>query len=445
MITLCATCGADQGTPADVGYRLTLEQALETAFKQNPDIKAALAQLNKARGGMGEAEANFNPKFNAEVTHLRQGPQVSFAVPGGPRVNIVQEHNTTAALSFMLPIDVSKKLSYVSDMARLQFQMDYLSLLAVSQKLIYDVKNAYYELLRAQAQAEVAQAAVEVAKARLKDANARFAAGTAPRFDVMRAEVDVANLNQQLIRAQSRVEIARAALNRVLGINVDTPTTIVQTDVAVDEKQSETDFQSALNEAYSKRRELKLAETAVDLAKQNVRLQRTGILPSLAANANYNYVFRVSGFSTSHESWTALLDLKIPIWDGGITKAKVDQANADAEKASENLQSAKLAVALDVKNATLALNDAVKRMATAAQNVQLAEEALRLANVRYNAGVSTMVELSDAELALTQAKTEYVNARYDYALALAALERATGNQPELNRLQLLGGEPSARN
>jgi outer membrane protein len=237
VITLCATCGADQGTPADVGYRLTLEQALETAFKQNPDIKAALAQLNKARGGMGEAEANFNPKFNAEVTHLRQGPQVSFAVPGGPRVNIVQEHNTTAALSLMLPIDVSKKLSYVSDMARLQFQMDYLSLLAVSQKLIYDVKSAYYELLRAQAQAEVAQAAVEVAKARLKDANARFAAGTAPRFDVMRAEVDVANLNQQLIRAQSRVEIARAALNRVLGINVDTPTTIVQTDVAVDEKR----------------------------------------------------------------------------------------------------------------------------------------------------------------------------------------------------------------
>ncbi|MDH7600938.1 MAG: TolC family protein [Armatimonadota bacterium] len=434
---LCAACVQAQDAAPAVQEKLTLDRALEIAFQRNPDLRSAVAQLEKSKGGLREARANFNPKFTAEVTHLRQGPQVSFVVPGGPRVNIIQEHNTTAVVSFLLPIDVSKKLSYVSDIAKYQFQLDYLSLLAASQKLIYDVKNAYYDLLRAQAQKEVARKAVEAAKARLKDANARYSAGTAPKFDVMRAEVDVANFNQQLIRAQSRVAMARAAFNKVLGLDVNAPTEVAPIDVPADQSQPSPDFDQALEEAYSKRPEIKTGETAFELAKKNVKLQRTGILPTLAATANYNYNFRVSGFSTSNESWTALLNLSVPIWDGGVTKAKVDQANADVEKSAQTLQNIKLAVALDVKNATLALNDALKRMATAEQNVKLAEEALRLANVRYNAGVSTMVELSDAELALTQARTEYVNARYDYAAAVAALEKATGNQPELAKLRLL--------
>lgn len=433
---------AQQSLPGSQS-RLTIEQALELAFKQNPDIKAALAQVEKSRGGLNEARANFNPRFNAEVTHIRQGPQVSFVVPNGPRVDIVQEHNTTAVLSFLLPIDVSRKLSYVNDIAKYQFQLDYLSLLAVSQKLIYDVKSAYYELLRAQAQEEVAQAAVEVAKERLKDANARYSAGTAPKFDVMRAEVDVANLSQQLIRARSRVAMARAALNRVLGMDVNAPTEVASVDVAVDQIKPDLDFDRQIKEAYAKRPEIRSGETLLDLARKNVKLKRTDILPSLAATANYNYTFRVAGFSRSNESWTALLNLNVPIWDGGVTKSRVDQANADLQKSRESLESIKLSVALDVKNAILALRDGLERIATAEKNVQLAEEALRLANVRYNAGVSTMVELSDAELALTQARTEYVNARYDCAVALAALERATGSQPELARLQLLAGEPNA--
>ncbi len=436
-IAWCAACVCAEDVPPVTEQTLTLDRALEIAFERNPELQSAVAQLGKSRGGLKEARANFNPKFSAEIKHLRQGPQVSFEVPGGPRVDIVREHDTTAVLNFLLPIDVSKKLSYLSDIAKYQFQVDYLSVLTTSQKLIYDVKSAYYELLRAQAQEEVALAAVEVAKTRLKDANARYAAGTAPKFDVMRAEVDVANLNQQLIRAQSRVAMARASLNKVLGIDVNSQTKVAPIDVTVDTSKPEPEFDWALQEAYSRRPEIKTGETAFELARKNVKLQRTGILPTLAATANYNYDFRVSGFSTSNESWVALLHLSMPIWDGGVTKAKVDQANADVEKSAQTLQNIKLAVALDVKNATLALKDALKRMATAEQNVKLAEEALRLANVRYNAGVSTMVELSDAELALTQARTEHVNARYDYAAALAAFEKATANQPELAKLRLL--------
>lgn len=439
ILVLAAVCCASAGFPQEAGGQspkpITLDQALEIAFRQSPDIKAALAQTNKSRGGISEARANFYPKFNAELTHTRQGPRVSFTVPGRGTVDIVQDHNTTGVASFMLPIDISGKLGYLTDIAKYQFQLDYLGLLAASQKLIFDVKSAYFDLLRAQGQQEVAQAAVDAATARLKDASARFSAGTAPKFDVTRAQVDVANLNQQLIRAKSRVAVARAALNRTLGIDIDAPTEVVGSDVAVQDLK--VDIEKSIEEAYAKRPEVISAQTLVDLSKKNVKLQRTGILPTLSASANYTYNFRVAGFSTGNESWIALLDLRVPIWDGGITKAKVDQANADLDKSIQTLQSVKLGVALGVKSAALALQDAIERVAAASQNVALAEEALRLARVRYNSGIATLVEVTDAEAALTQARTDWLNARYDYVLALAGLERAVGNQPELAKLQLL--------
>ncbi|MCX8053208.1 MAG: TolC family protein [Armatimonadetes bacterium] len=435
----CGSLSFAQDSVKESPQQITLDQALEIAFRQSPEIKAALAQINKARSAISEASANFNPKFNAELTHTRQGPSVSFTVPGLGSVDVVQDHNTTGVVSFMLPIDISKKLGYISDIAKYQFQLDYLALLVVSQKLLFDTKTAYYDLLRAQGQEEVAQAAVDAATARLKDASARYAAGAAPKFDVTRAQVDVANLNQQLIRAKSRVAIARAALNRTIGLDINTPTEVVKSEIKVEDIKVEID--KSIQEAYAKRPEVRSAETLVDLSKRNVKLQRTGILPTLAATANYTYNFRVAGFSSTNESWIALLDLKIPIWDGGVTKAKVDQANAEVDKSVQNLENIKLGVALAVKTAALVLQEGIERIATTSENVAMAEEALRLATIRYNSGIATLVEVSDAELALTQAKTEWVNARYDYMMGLAGLERAIGNQPELAKLQLLTTGP----
>jgi len=354
----------------------------------------------------------------------------------------VQEQNTTGVVGLLLPIDVSKKLGYVTDIAKYQFQLDYLALLTTSQKLIFDATTAYYDVLRAQGQEEVAQATVDVATARLKDASARYSVGSAPKFDVTRAQVDVANFNQQLIRGKSRVGIARAALNRVLGIDVNAPTEIVRSEITIE--NIKVDVDKSTQGAYAKRPEVMSARTVIDLSKKNVRLQRTAILPTLTATADYTYNFRLAGFSPTNQSWIAILDLKMPIWDGGVTRAKVDQANADVAKSLQSLDSVKLGVGFDVKTAALVLQEGIERVATTSENVALAEETLRLATVRYNGGISTMVEVTDAESALTQAKVDWVNSRYDYVLGLAGLDRATGNQPELAKLQLLASEPATQ-
>ena len=441
-LILPAAVGAQPRMP-DLQKPITIDQALEIAFQQSPVIGEALAQIQRSQAVVAEARANYLPKFNAQVTQQWQGPPVSFTPPGSTTpLSIVPSSDTRANANVFLPLDINNRLGYTAQLARYQNQIDYLNLRSVSQRLIFEVKTAYYTVLRAMGQEEVSQAAVDVANARLRDANVRFAAGDAPKFDVTRAQVDVANLNQQLIQAKSRVAVAKAALNRVMGVDVNSPTEVVRSEVVVE--NIKVDIPQSVLRAQTLRPEVLSVETAIALGQTNVRLQRTAILPSLGATGQINYDVEASGFSTKNTSWIALLDLKIPIWDGGITAARVAQAYADVNRSREQLEQTRLGTGLEARTAALALQQAIERVSTTAENVILAEEALRLATVRYNAGIATLVEVTDAESALTQAKFNAVDARYDYAVALADLQRAESAQPEIAKLQLINPPPPGR-
>ncbi len=435
MATAAAAWAQDVVPSPKIDKPLTMDEALALAFQYNPDLAIATAQVNRARGVVQEARARFMPTFNVQATQLYQGPPVSFAPqPGAPEVSIVPSSQSSAQLNFMLPLDVSGKLHYATAIAKDQFQINYLGLLRQSEQLIAQVKRSYYEVLRACGQAEAAQAAVDVAAERLKNTQARFEAGAVPKFDVTTAQVDLANLNQQLIAAQSRVNIAQANFNRVLGISPDSPTQVEKVDVPV--TITEVDIVASSKTAKEQRPEVKAQQVSIHLNRQNIKLQRTGLLPSVGLNAAYNYV-TTQAFSNSNTSWQATAVISMPIWDGGITKARVNQAYGDLQAANATLDQVQLAVSQEVSQAALTLEEAAERTKTTAASVALAEEALRLANVRYEAGIAVLVEVTNAESQLTQARFNLVNAQYDYAIALAELQRATATQPELEKLRLI--------
>jgi len=435
-LVIMALCGpgwawAAGAADAELQKPITLDQALEIAFRRSPEIRTAQDEVRKAAGGVAEARANYRPKFSADLKHISNGPDFVFG-----EYNAIPDEASTASLSFFLPVDVSKGLWFVSEIARCQYELASLNLASVSQRLIFEVKRSYLDLLRAQGQQQVAQASVDVATQRLKSTRDRFAAGTVADFEVTRGEVEVANLNQTLIQAKARVVLSRAALNRVLGLDVDTPIEVVEVDIQVEER--DLDARRNINQANTRRPEIRSAETAVLLSTGNAKLQATADKPSFGISWLGNYNTPPYGFTTGHTTWAALVELKVPIWDGGVTKAKVDQAEADVAKSRNGLAQAKLAVALEVQTAVVGTQEAAERVRTAAANVQLAEKALRLANDRYDSGLSILVEVADAESALTLARFNAVQARYDYAVAVAGLERATSTQPEALKLQLLG-------
>ncbi|MCX6344755.1 MAG: TolC family protein [Armatimonadetes bacterium] len=453
----------------DSANPLSIEDALKVAFEHNPDIKIALDVAQRAVGVVAEAQSNFNPKFNATLAHIVQ-PETTSSFGGSgaqpaQKIVIQQAQATNASVVATLPLDISRRFAYTSDVAKYQFDIAYLNMVAASEKLIQNVKVAYYDLLRACGQARVAQAAVDVAKVRFDNTKARFDAGTVPKFDVLTAEVDVSNLHQLLIQAQTRVEVARSTFNRQLGIDINSQTQVQDVAINVQQPRPGTDFQGDLIDAdfqgdqsraleqisrairdqidadiktaYARRPEIRLANTAIELNKKNVKLQQTGLKPSLNFNLNMGYNVNTTAFTNQNVNWQTSLVVSRPLWDGGLTKARVAEAKADVANATDTLDQTKLAVGFDVRNSVLSLDEAAKRTQTTASAVSLAEEALRLANVRYEAGIAVLVEVTNAESQLTQAKFNYVNAQYDYAAALATLQRATSTQPERNQVQLL--------
>jgi len=421
---------------------LTINEALQIAFKNNPDIRTATAQVNRSIGVIEEARARFNPTFTAQAVQLYQGPVTTIPaspLSGGVPLTITPASNTTAQASFFLPLDISGRLHYSTDIAKYQFQINYLSLLRASEQLIYQVKSSYYNLLRACGQEQTAQAAVDVAAAQLANTQARFTAGTVPKFDVTSAQVNLANLTQILITAESRVNIAQTAFNRLLGIDVTSPTQVAPVDIPI--IVGKVDIPAAENLAKSRRPDITIAQTSIALQRKNIKLQRTGILPTLGVTGAYNYTVVAQGFNSSSTSWNTAITFSVPIWDGGVTKARVNEAYADLQAANDAFDTSVLTVTQETSTAALNLEEAAQRTQSTAENVTLAEEALRLANVRYAAGIAVLVEVTNAQSQLTQARFNYVQAQYDYAIALADLQRSISAQPEITRLRLIDYMP----
>lgn len=412
----------------DLTKPLTLGQAIEIAFENNPRIKIAVDQYARATGVVMEARSRLKPRVNVSVTHTRQGPPVTVQF-GGMDVNLVQEQNTAAAANLTLPLDIGRQLATATNLTRYQEEMDRLNIVAQYQQLILDVSNSFYELRRAKSAAGVAQTAVNTAQARLRNTTLRFNAGVAPKFDVDTGEVEVANLTQRLISTQHAVEMARFSLNTTLGIDVLNPTEAAEEPVVLSTEPI--DKARAVGEAIVNRPEVQTAELAISAAKFGTRLARLNNAPALGLSATYNYSLNVGGFNATKGTWMAVFQLSKNIWDGGETRAKVVQALADERRASDTLAQVKQGVSLDAATAVVRVTDAADRAATATKSVALAQEALRLANVRYEAGVSTQLEVQNAEQQLTEAQFNEVNAQYDYAEAAAALEKARAAQPQM--------------
>ncbi len=409
---------------------LTLEDSIAIALENNRSIQTAIDRLDRAVGRVGEARAAGRLQLSAQATLTRNDQETSFSLPGsngGPaqEATLTPLYSRTGRLSVTQPIDISGALRASRNIADLGVVAAHLDVERTQEQTVLDVKSAFYQVLRAQAALEVAQANVASLEEHLRQAEAFQRAGVAARFDVLRAETQVANARQNVIAARNAVELAKATLNNVMGIDVSTPLTVraeEEVEVVLPE------YAPSLEAAYAQRAEVKQARVNVEMSQRGVSLAKATGRPTLGLNWQGNVTADGGAFSPRAFQWNASAVISYPILEGGLTKARVTQARADVEAAEVTEQQVREGVALEVKQAILSMEESAERMEAAAKNVEQAQEALRLAKVRYREGVSTPLEVTDAQAVLTQAETNLVNARYDYLLARARYQRAVGQE-----------------
>lgn len=410
--------------------RLTLPDAIQTALRNNPGLRAVAEKVVQARGALNESRSAMLPTLSAEgsYTHLDKG--VTAQLAPGQSITIVKQDQKSATVSAVWPVDIAGLLRAASSVSEFQYLIARLEYNRQRNKLVEDVTTAYFDVLRAHALLTVAERAAENAADRLRVAEAYLNAGTGTKFDVLRAETEVANARQGVLTAQNGVALATAALNNVLGLDQATP---LELEPITEAHTSEvkTDLNTSITEAYKVRPEVLQADVGIRAAEKGFYLASRSQLPSLAIVWNQQYTPDTGAFGRK-SSWAAVARLTVPIFDAGTGAARRQQAQAQVEAAKLGRQQALDGIALEVRQAYLTYVTATERLKVAEAALAQAEEAYRLAQVRYRAGVtlipggSPLLEISDAQTALTQAQTNHVNARYDVVTARTRLERAMG-------------------
>ncbi len=406
---------------------LTLQECVQVAMQKNPAVLSAEEQVRRAQALVSEAKSYYGPRLSANAAHTRTGPIPTVTIPtstGTETFQIGVPETTTARVSASLPIDALGLIKTAVDGATLARMAQEFALAAVRQNISLQLQEAYLGTLRAEGLEKVAQEALAAGEEHLRVAKAHFAAGTVAYFDVLRAEVQTANFRQRLLEAQNAVQLAKSGLNFAMGEDVNQPLEVqapleqpASPHLSVEEGQAE---------ASRRRPEILQAQAQLGALQKGVRLAGVGLLPAVSLAGDRNFNANPSAFGGLRETWDVSAQVSFPFFDSGQTRAKVRQARADAETARHAEQQTRNQVMLEVRSAHLSLQEAQARLGVAEKDVEQAREALRLAQLRYQAGLSAAVEMIDAEVALAQSSTSRVNAFYDLLLALARLEKAVG-------------------
>lgn len=396
--------------PIGPGETLTLDRCLEIAVAFHPDLRGDQARVDSSKAQIGQNAAALRPSVDISS---------SFRTTGG-------EDRTSAGLTVSQLLTDGGRTGSAIRAAEFNRDSTVHTLERTRQTVAYDVKEAYFRLLQARWDAEVAQETVDVYQEQLDKARASYEAGTVARSDVTAAEVDLGQAKLERTRARAAVNVARATLLNAMGL-LDAPS-----DVAVEDMRDYQAFALSFDEAFARaqtdRPDLKALQASINSDKQSVRYQTKGLNPELSVYGGYDWA---DGSSAGTDEWQAGLTLSIPVYDGGLTSAKVDQARADLGATQAEYDSRLQLVALEVKTALLNIDEAWENIGTTELTVRQARENLDLATGRYRVGVGSPLEVSQAAEKYSQSQKDYNRALYDYRLALAGLEKAMGTSVAL--------------
>lgn len=414
---------------------LSIVDALNLTLQQNSTLQKARADLESSRGVVIQTRAVALPTISASGNVQRESPSLiqTFDTSGGPGI-LSPRDNWNTGIEIAQNIYQGGRTISAFRAAKLQKEQSFLNYQSSVEDTLLATRIAYYDVLVAEQQITVNEASVNLLNQELQDQQRRYDAGTVPRFNVLRAEVSVANARPPLINARNQYRIAKNNLCNLLGYNLpkdvweDIPLHLTD---KLDSNPYDVQLPLAVAQALERRTELQALQKTEGLQRENVVNARAGYKPTIQAFAGYDWVssqFNGPGTKMEYDGWVIGGRLNWNIFDGMLTYGKVVQAKADLAHAKADLEDRTRQIELEVRTDYSSFIEA-KEVLESQQKVQeQADEALRLARARAEAGTGTQLDVLDAETSLTQARTTQVQALHDYDVARARLERAIGQK-----------------
>lgn len=407
--------------PGVVG--LSLDEAIRMGLQHNLGLLLTTQSTQSARGAELDHLQTLLPTVSGHIKEAEQETDLEASglrIPGFPK--IIGPYGYTdirGTLSWSL-LDLSSLQNYLA--AKHDFASAKLSVEDARQMVVLTVGNAYLRVIADKAQIVADKAELATAKVSLSQASDRHSAGTAPKLDVLRAQVDYQTQQQALIADENTYEKDKISLARAIGLRLDQK--YVATEKVPFAPLEHIDQAEAVSEALADRADLKALEQKVAAAQHARKAATYERLPVIKFNGDYGDI----GINVrkSHGTGNATGSLDVPILEEPKLRGDAQQAQAQLDEENAKLSDLRGQIAQDVEDSILDIETSEKQVQVARSNVGLATEELKEAQERYSAGVSDNLEVSQAQRALAQADAEYVSSLYAHNVAKLSLARAMG-------------------
>lgn len=407
---------------------LDLDETIQRALLTNPSVKiaeynrkAAKADYSAAKGarGISISLSHESGRGGYADNHILRDA-AGRILSNDKQIGNTHSNSITASLPIFTGGELQGQIG--------QAKANYRSMLSAEEQAYNEMKETattgYFNMLNATNMKALRQESVDRLQAHLDNVIAQYNVGIVARADVLRSEVELANAQQNYITASNEYDVAEATLNNIIGTPLGT-TLLLKDRLQYEPYENDMAYCLAYSEQH--RPELKQAEYAIDSAEAALVVARSGHMPKVYANASNNWGGNGSDWpGDDDENWSVGVTASMNVFDSGVTWSRIHAAQENLAKAKESQRQIKDNVELEVRTDYLNLREAEKRITTTQVAVASAEEDYHIAVVRYQAGVGTNIDVMDAQEALTQAKTNYYQALYNYNTSKAALNTSMG-------------------
>jgi len=424
VILGCQTVFAQDSIP------LSLDAAIQMALQKNTDIVVAGNEVNSAEFALKEAKGNFLPKVSLDARYNRNIDKQVIFFPdatgtGSTATELGSDNDYSSSLGLSIPVfsnynSATKKLS--------ESTLDYQNEVAVGTQhtIVNTAKKSYFNYLIAQEVADVQQSQLKNSQENLKDIQKRRQQGKLTDYDLTSAKVQVAQAKNSLLEAQSNIIPTANDLKLLLGLNTTDALKLTEPIILL---ESELVLEANVDQVLEHNSTLKQLELEIDLNEKQIGLAKSAFYPTLDLIGNYNYQSQADDFKVSNYDWVhtslAGLQMQFSIYNGNVTKNKVQQAKIDKETARERKKYATREYQMQFEELLSQLDFSLQKVAVQKENMKLTAEALALVKKRYQYGVGTFLEVNDAETSYTKARLDwlqaisnYKSAFYDYQLLI---------------------------
>jgi len=412
---------------------IDLSKAFDLALERNESILIAKKEMDRANARIMEAVAGALPQITGGVTYLR-----NWEIPTGVfqmdnevvRFKFGTENNFTAGITLNQPLYSGGRTLTALKIASLAKKLVRHSIRQATQDLKFQVYNTFYGTLLAQDVLQVNLESLRLAEDNLDQVQKMYDQGVSAEFDLLRARVAVANLQPAVIKARNDAKIAMDALKNMLGIELGMAVDLVADFDSSNFILPPVDRETAEQELLKNRPELNMSELNTSINKKLITMASSGYKPVLNFSTSLQYQRQFDRGGVFDRSWdrsiNSVVSLQIPIFDSWRTPSQVKQAKVEYTQSRLQDQAVRKAMILDFEQSMGRYLESRNRLAAQGDAVELARRGLAIANVRFESGVGTQLEVADARLSLSVAEINRASAYHDLAISYAALLRSLG-------------------